>query len=411
MSHGGFVGREKEIQEIKKLLLSDLYRIVTITGAGGVGKTAIAQKIALDFYNECDHPFEGIIWFSAKDRKLSDTGIHDIEPSIKNINQLIKDILELIDEDGFEKFELGNSPEETYINYVLSYFENNNYLVIIDNLETILGNEPLIDFISKIPTKVLITSRKGLGRLDQPYALKDMNVENAVKLFIHIAESKDLTQLLSINKNKIIELVKRVKCYPLAIKWALGQHALGKPLENSFFSIIDGESDIAKFSFEKIFNELHENSKLCLYSIIILDEPASFEILQYLTDFSDNQLNDAINELTTTSFIHFTELGTKYDVLSLTRGYIDKELEKNEQTRLILQDKKYKLSNLIEADTKLKSVKTSLPESIGIKTMEEKVAFNHVRKAKELFLMRKNYKGAEDLFEKAIKLDSLYFLS
>ena len=41
---GGFVGRKKEIVKIKKLLYSDQDRIVTVTGAGGIGKTAVALK-------------------------------------------------------------------------------------------------------------------------------------------------------------------------------------------------------------------------------------------------------------------------------------------------------------------------------------------------------------------------------
>jgi LuxR family glucitol operon transcriptional activator len=39
---GGFVGREKDIKKIRELLEGDLHRVITISGAGGVGKTALA---------------------------------------------------------------------------------------------------------------------------------------------------------------------------------------------------------------------------------------------------------------------------------------------------------------------------------------------------------------------------------
>ena len=37
---GGFVGRKNELKKLHLLILSDLNRVLTISGAGGVGKTA-----------------------------------------------------------------------------------------------------------------------------------------------------------------------------------------------------------------------------------------------------------------------------------------------------------------------------------------------------------------------------------
>jgi LuxR family transcriptional regulator, glucitol operon activator len=51
---GGFVGRKTERGIIRKLLYSDQDRIVTITGAGGVGKTAVALKSAYDILRDAD---------------------------------------------------------------------------------------------------------------------------------------------------------------------------------------------------------------------------------------------------------------------------------------------------------------------------------------------------------------------
>ncbi len=42
-----FVGREKEIEEIKKLL--ETQRLLTLTGPGGVGKTRLALQVAVNF--------------------------------------------------------------------------------------------------------------------------------------------------------------------------------------------------------------------------------------------------------------------------------------------------------------------------------------------------------------------------
>ena len=42
---GGFVGRDDDIREITKLLNSEKFPVITITGAGGVGKTSLALRL------------------------------------------------------------------------------------------------------------------------------------------------------------------------------------------------------------------------------------------------------------------------------------------------------------------------------------------------------------------------------
>ena len=94
---GGFVGRKKEIKSIKKLLYSEQDRIVTITGAGGVGKTAVVLKLAYGILSDINNPFEAIIWFSAKEKKLTaERGIIKIESDIKDCEQLVKEILRIM---------------------------------------------------------------------------------------------------------------------------------------------------------------------------------------------------------------------------------------------------------------------------------------------------------------------------
>jgi predicted ATPase len=52
-----FIGREREIVEVKRLLSSQ--RLSTLTGAGGSGKTRLALKIAEELSGEFEHG----IWF------------------------------------------------------------------------------------------------------------------------------------------------------------------------------------------------------------------------------------------------------------------------------------------------------------------------------------------------------------
>ena len=99
---GGFVGRRNEIIKIKKLLYSNQDRIISITGAGGLGKTSLALKIAYSILSEEENPYSAMIWFSAKENKLtSENGIVSIESQISDYITLLRDILSVIDKNSF----------------------------------------------------------------------------------------------------------------------------------------------------------------------------------------------------------------------------------------------------------------------------------------------------------------------
>ncbi len=399
---GGFVGRKSEIKDIKKRLYTNLDRIITIMGAGGVGKTALALEIAKSIIDDPKNPFKAVVWFSAKDERLTDFEIVQIVPQIKNLEQLINNILEVIDKSAFENFHLGKVPIESYIDFLYEKFSKDKFLLMIDNLESILSKEPLIKFIEDVPCKVLITSRWGLGKLERPIALKELEEVDSISLFKNIVKAKDIKDLKKLKDLDIAELVNKVKRFPLALKWSIGQYLLGKEINEAFQDIFKGESLIAQFSFENIFSLFEENEILILYSITLMEKPISREMIKFLTDLADQEIDLAIRRLLRASFIYLTELNTKYSLLSLTRGFINSKLNENEKLRVILQDRKFRLQELMEGEEKLRLSHYSLISSLGIKTLEEKIAFDHVKQAKEISLITKNNEEATKLFDTAL---------
>lgn len=409
---GGFVGRAKEIQSIRKLIKSDQDRIITITGAGGVGKTAVALKIAYSFLPDPQNPFEAIIWFSAKTSKLTDEGIIPMEPGIRSDMQLIEDILKIVDPVTLQNFKGANVPSESYKNHLYNIFSSQRCLLIIDNLETIIKNDALISFIKDIPrpSQVMITSRKGLGEIERRYPLTDMLEKDAVQLFRIVAKERNRVDLLHLKEETISVLVKRVKCYPLLIKWSIGQVCLGKDIDSAFSQIFEGESEIAKFSFNDVFYLLSENAKNILFSIIIYgDKPVSRYVLIHLTNLTNEQFEDAISELVIASFVFpeskETEAGviTEYSMLALTRGFIEGKLDENEKIKQILLTRNYHLHEQIQEFERSKSSYSQSLFSLGVKTPEEQVAFNYVKAAKNCYY-QKNIESAEINFEQAIKI-------
>ena len=117
--------------------------------------------------------------------------------------------------------------------------------------------------------------------------MTDMLEKDAIQLFRIIAKERKRSDLLRLSDVTIATLVKKVRCYPLLIKWSIGQVCLGKDIEAAFSEIFAGESEIAKFTFNDVFNLLSEPSKLVLVQYDYLRRKAVFAIcLMHLSNLT-----------------------------------------------------------------------------------------------------------------------------
>ena len=409
---GGFVGREKEIGDLINLIESEQDRIITITGAGGAGKTAVALKIAYFFLESEEQIFEAVIWFSAKTSKLTDEGISPLDPQISSYKQLVEDIFKLLDRPIYEVFMKDRIPVNYCVSHLYNIFSSQKCLLVIDNLETIYSENEIIDFLKNIPRPsiCLITSRKGLGEIEKRYGIGDLPENDAVQLFNLVSKARNREDLFNLDDNEKIILVNRVKRYPLLIKWSIGQVCLGRNIHEAFSEEIKGDSEIAQFSFNDVFNLLSEQAKKVLFSIIIYGvSPITKYLIQHLTNLSDDEFDSALKELTISSLV-FSEitgegpqLRTIYKILSLTRGFIESKLDEDKRTRINLLSRFHDLSEQIKELEKSETDYTQTFFKLGVKTPEEKIAVNHVKTGKQE-IENKNYDKAEEQFRQALKI-------
>ena len=106
-----FVGREQEIAEVKELLGTT--RLLTLIGAGGVGKTRLAQEAASSLRNT----FTDEVWFVGL-AALTDSAL---------VPQAIAATLKLIEQPG-----------RTPLEIITDYFEAKPALLILDNCEHLI---------------------------------------------------------------------------------------------------------------------------------------------------------------------------------------------------------------------------------------------------------------------------------
>ncbi|MHC5756387.1 WD40 domain-containing protein [Nostoc sp.] len=179
-----FYGRTTELETLSQWIVGDRTRLITLQGMGGIGKTALAVKVA---ENNQD-AFEYIFWRSLRNA-----------PPIQNL------LLDLI------KF-LSNQQETNFLNtneaqlaLLMKYLSSSRCLLILDNVETILvggvtaGNYregyesygQLFRCIAEISHQscLLLTSRekpKGLGLQEgENLPIRSLQVTGLSKLEIH----------------------------------------------------------------------------------------------------------------------------------------------------------------------------------------------------------------------------------
>lgn len=406
---GGFVGRDDDRRKLTQYLLSDKFPVVTISGAGGVGKTSLALKVVQDLtYRPEQKPFDAIVWLSAKENKLSPLGIEDIEPTLKSFEELLDTFINLF---GFTNEIITGTIEEkeSLTNSIIEL--NSKVLVVVDNLETIT-DERIINFIIDAPTNVkfLITSRKGIGQVERRYDLKQLKAKEAVYLFRQLSKDKQLLSLVSLDDKVIQKYVEKVSYYPLAIKWVIGQVARGKNINKIIDSIHNDESDISRFCFEQIFNSISSDSRNLLYSLSLVQEAPTGSILQHICEFDEHKFEDAIEDLILVSLIipeqfqnEQGEISTRYELLPLTRGFTRQQLNKDPEKRERLKKRISEIEQTVSASEKAKKEYRHSLYNFGANTDEEKIATIMAQNAFQKY-QSGHYELAVEDYKKAIKI-------
>ncbi|WP_035139974.1 NB-ARC domain-containing protein [Fischerella sp. PCC 9605] len=112
-----FYGRNEELTTLWEWIVQDCCRVVLLQGIGGIGKTALAAKLAKQIQDQ----FEYVIWRSLRNA-----------PAIEDF---LKDLLLLFSPD--QEIELTQDINQR-VSQLIHYLQKHRCLVVLDNLETIL---------------------------------------------------------------------------------------------------------------------------------------------------------------------------------------------------------------------------------------------------------------------------------
>jgi predicted ATPase/Tfp pilus assembly protein PilF len=236
-----FIGREREIGEVKALLST--VRLVTLTGPGGTGKTRLSLQVAANMLND----FENGVFFVAL-ASISDPGL---------VASSIAQTLGVKDFGGRPIFES-----------LKDFLQEKQTLLLLDNFEHVVAAATFVtELLTGCPKlKVLVTSQEPLRvrgeyqfsvpplTLPEPKRLppiESLSQYEAVALFIQRAlPVKPDFVLTNENAPAVAKICIRLDGLPLAVELAaariklLPPHAILEKLEHRFKLLTGGPRDL-----------------------------------------------------------------------------------------------------------------------------------------------------------------------
>jgi predicted ATPase/DNA-binding SARP family transcriptional activator/DNA-binding CsgD family transcriptional regulator len=211
-----FVGRERETLEVKRLLA--MTRLLTLTGAGGCGKTRLALKVASDLVGA----YPDGVW------------LVDLAPlsEAEMVPQAVAQALGVREETG-----------RTLLETLEDDLRSRKMLLVVDNCEHLV--EALVDLVDTLldscpGLRVLATSRETLNAAgdvnwvvpslivpdshQEAYTPQELEGYESVRLFVDRAnQRKPSFELTSSNGRAVAQVCRRLDGIPLAIELAAGR--------------------------------------------------------------------------------------------------------------------------------------------------------------------------------------------
>lgn len=367
----GFVGRKNDIKEITELLLNKKNQVISVVGNGGMGKTSIVIKILYDLIEKDENPFDAIIWITLKTKTLSQGEFVEIKDAISDISQVFEKSKQIMISDS----------DDDSMSSVLEFMETFNVLLVLDNLETINAGD-INTFLRKIPdnSKVLITSRLGIGEFEVRQIIKGLEKQDAIVYFRELSKYYGL----DLHKQGDTEIYKIISnnLYnnPLSIKWFISGVYSG----TSQKQMLSHKDDLIEFCISNIFEKLSETSKRILQLFLLENSKLTYGVIDFYIEEEELDIRQSINELLSTYMIQASS--GEYIMNDMSREYISLNYPPSNELVKTVFAKRKQLRNMLQQVKVYSEQAPFNPNTVSSKLsdVDKQLATYHLRNALQL---------------------------
>lgn len=341
-----FIGREKEIVDVKQAIRS--YRLVTIIGTGGIGKTRLSLRVVADLLDQ----YPAGVWFV------------ELAPILDpdRVPQAIFSIFKLAEQKG-----------KTTLESLATFLHDKQALIVLDNCEHLI--ESCSSVINVLLTaapalRILASSREALGvtgeltyrlpSLSLPDvksipALESLSNYEAIRLFVERASLvSSQFKITPANARAIVQICQCLDGIPLAIELAAARIRMMTPeqiadrLDNVFQLLTGGGRTVLprqqtlQASIDWSYELLSETERLLLRRLAVFSGGWTLEAAEIICSdrsathiFPENVL-DMLGHLVDKTMIMFTD-NHRYQILEIIRHYAREKLQESSEYQAAFQ--------------------------------------------------------------------------
>lgn len=397
----GLIGRDAEIEQIKQLCLG-AFPVISIVGEGGVGKTALALKVAYELIEDTGSPFDAVVWVSSKTTQISVNEIKEIKGAINTSLGVIQEISGQI---------VGEAADGADLKEIVDYLSTFKILLFIDNLETII-DENIKEFVGALPhgSKILITSRIGLGAYEYPVKLQGIDEAHASQLLRKLAKLRNIETIYTLKENVLRSYVNRMHRNPSYIKWFVSSVQTGLGPER----VLQHSDVFLEFCMSNVYEYLSQDAQQLTSSFQCAPGLRDIPELSYMNDFDSLRVQKSIQELMATNMLSQASkskgasIKTTYQLSELARAYLGKHHKPSQAFQKNIRLKRNQLNSLFEQQkAKLYGNKYS-PRNIKFRDKSDRVIVKMLHDAQK-YILNSSHDKAFEILEEAHRLSPDFF--
>ncbi len=325
-----FVGRTAELGHLHQLQQSQ-HRLITILGAGGMGKT----QLALAYSHQVQDQYADGVVFIPLDAVTKLDGI----------------IFQMVDSLGLKL-----SARADYKQEVLNYLADKNMLLILDNFEHLLDDAILLTEIinATVDIQLIVTSRERLLLTHEtPFRLSglsfpDTQNEMATKDFEAVELIQQLAQQIvpgrqldTENSQYIVQLCQITQGMPLGIMLAMSWldvyelPQIIKEIQNSIDFLQTDMRDMPKRHrdirsvFEWTWQLLSVEEQTLFMKLSVFRNGCNLDAIQTITGATPRMLKSLINKA-----LLYRDANGRYSMHALLRQYGEQKLQQDTKTQI-----------------------------------------------------------------------------